>query len=458
MNTLYNQNQPPKTGNGNTRLIPETLKQASGKDFKTLPESNKRKNVHGDTKYFPGFIVHLDYLRIKGKLPVDKFEQMMTYLCGSDWVVEMEKPWAAGTKATWFPHKLMGIGLLVGGFRAVDGEQNVEFMLDMPGTYWKGKSLVNTWRLLRGLKSAYQVSSTRIDIAIDDKTYKHIPWEEMDKACEDGNNFYFRKSPTNEDWLIGVSRDKTRYYGSRESSKYARVYNHKNECLRFETAFNRERAPVVFDALASLERGECAKDEVINTDVIVRKNKNCPGQSWTHKKEGEITDEKWEQSLAKTFGAFAVGVIDFRDRSSRENVKKASSKDTKRLPFWETFIKKIGFCIRVRLPKVIPTIEKNVEWLKRQVATSLAVLKDGLGSINFTAAMRELIDSGRERMKSRHDLLAKEVKKKQKEVIEMFKDSRNRKDERPSPNSEFIAKVFPSELFEKDPIVFSSSG
>ena len=163
------------------------------------------------------------------------------------------------------------------------------------------------------------------------------------------------------------------YFGAKGSKKLVRVYKHKNKSLRLETQFRGKYAQVAFKAIATLERD----DE---------------------------SDEEWERIVQKTIGGIAVGARDFRDKSKLKNPKKASKSKTKRFPWWQDFIDKIG---AVHLIKITPkkndlTMYQNTfNWLEKVTAKTFAIIFHLLGKERFIHYVLSLVELGESKFNPR---------------------------------------------------------
>ena len=121
------------------------------------------------------FSVHLDYLRVKGKLSPKEFDNLIEYIGRDEAVIELGVSWNFAKGAKKFDHKLTGITGFIGGFSYDEETGSINFIIDFSGKYFDRINVIDQWRFCRGLYYKYNCISTRIDIAIDDCTYKHIP-------------------------------------------------------------------------------------------------------------------------------------------------------------------------------------------------------------------------------------------------------------------------------------------
>lgn len=352
-------------GNSNTRLIP----QSSVGSVSVLGE---RETISGIE-----LIVHLDALSVKGSLPAKKkFDELLEFICSiTEQQMEFrisESPFYDGGNE-YFSNRVQFTHGCVGGFNATDEE--ITYCIKLLGEYFENTSLINSWRLIRGLKNAFNCECTRLDSAIDDPTFEIIPINEMIEADRNGQRMFYKKYKNVTERNHLGKYYTTHYFGSRQSGKMVRVYNHDEECLRLETEFKRQYARKIFDTISSIER-----------------------------------EENLEQELMKVLAGVAVGAIDFRDNSNRNDKQKASIKDTKRLDFWQKFIDLLGKELRVKLPKVIRTVAKVKGWISHQVSATLSALKQGMGVNKFNRYLDDVLFQGAKRISIRHELLIEVLK------------------------------------------------
>ena len=342
-----------------------------------------KKVGDGNTRLYPNASMnsHLDYLRITGVCEdVPKFALLADYI-SKNHTLEFDKPWSPGSQANFFANRIIGSRGWRGGFEILKEGHKVSYMIDLSGEFFEGKSVIDQWRLAKGLKSHFGARATRDDIAVDDPSYSVIPIEQMVKACEDGHNFGFQKIGYHSSGFCKGQQSETYNFGSRESGKFVRVYDHEGECLRFEAEFKRGYANPIFEQFADLERPE------------------------------EMPDEQWEVELQKFLSSVAIGAIDFRDRGNRKDKIRAGRRDSTRLPFYQEFVDFLGGNhYRIKLEKPVKTILKAVNWVVKQCAPTLSMLKQGLGAKNFNPWLKEVLEKAEDRLSNQQNLWVKEIK------------------------------------------------
>lgn len=362
---------------------------------------------HSDTRLIPEVpkktgrvVAHLDYLRFTATVAdLSELQNLCRFVFWENYQLGLDDGWSSGKGAVRYENSISGDFGGRGGWRfrleredgtvaELDGGLPVgdnipiDLMIDLPGDYFRSLDSVGTWRLLRGLHSAFGVRCSRIDLAIDDYGFEYIPLDEMVRQTKQGNNMFFCKYKKIESYDTRSKKENdTHYFGSRESGKMVRVYEHRFEdgltkSLRMETEFKRGYAVKIFDALAKIERVEGSGNEM-------------------------------EVQFQKIVCNYIVGSIDFRDKSKREQRSKASVKDCPRLSFWDKFVREVGGAIRVKLDKVVKTVEKSIQWLKRSVAPTLSALYESLPSIDRIEFISKLVAIGADRGGQIHKLIKK---------------------------------------------------
>lgn len=376
---------------------------------------NTRPNLN------PQITVHLDYLRTIHNLPLEDFELLLNFIGGNYIGIRPDIPWTAGAGSVWYENTITSPEGINGGY-TVDNELNtVSLMLDFSGQYFAGKTVIDQWRILQGLKCRYKADCSRIDIAIDDPTYSLIPVEQMRHSAAIGDNFRFKSYRQVSSGKCGEKLAITDYYGSRNSGKMVRVYDHKSKCMRFEAEFKRGYSRVVFAFLANIERefvhclhavrtGVDVDTIALNKDVSSNRmdamadwyrlinDKHLNVGSEMLKKCFENSNGDFETILQKLMGSIAVSAVDFRDKSNHKGKSSIGYKATTRLDYYQKFMDLIGEEIRLSVPKKESKIQDTIAWLGRQVSKTLHICKQSLTIEAYFDFMKTLLNIGAEKM------------------------------------------------------------
>ena len=381
------------------------------------------KDGFGNTrpKSNPQLSVHLDYLRIILKLPLEDLDVLLNFVGYKYIGIRPEIPWTAGAGSMWYENTITSPEGINGGY-TIDSESNtVDVMLDFSGQYFSGKSVTDQWRILQGLKYRFDADCSRIDLAIDDPTYSLIPVVKMREEANRGNNFRFKNYRQVASGKCGEKLTITDYYGSRNSGKMVRVYDHKQVCMRFECELKRGYSRAVFNLLATTERkfiycihairnsmdadmtalkkeyGSDCMDAMMDWYQLIS-NKHINIGSELVGKCFENSNGDFEVILQKIIGSIAVSAIDFRDKSKFREKGNASYRDTSRLDFYQEFMDLLGGEIKINAPRKESKIENAARWLGRQASKTMYIFKQALTVEEWQDFMFTFFKKGEEKM------------------------------------------------------------
>jgi hypothetical protein len=270
-----------------------------------------------------------------------------------------------------------------------------EVIIDMSGRFLQTLSLPDKWVLLAVCLDTYKARCSRIDTYIDDFSHQIIPINEMDQACRDMNNALFQWYTPHPGKGLDTSTGEwslpTWYFGSRNSRKMVRVYWHWHEqwqcySLRMETEFKRTAPQQVFNVIGS------------------------------YQKRGDESEEELAENLSRILAGYTVGAIDFVDKKSRREAKGQKTNkginyaDCPRLEFWQRFIDRVGTEIKTAPVQTVTTLKDRIEWIRRQVAKTVKILKEGLGAIGFRNFVSNLIKDANERWRGEDEVMLQQLK------------------------------------------------
>ena len=241
--------------------------------------------------------------------------------------------------------------------------------------------------------------ATRLDACLEDRN-RNIPFQSMLESAKDGNFTGARK------WSVIISGeiDKmsglTLNLGSRESDSYTRVYEtsykHGYPGIRIERECKGNHAIFLQNRIVSwyyLQNNE--------SQLLTETEKDFA--DWATKKG--LVYRRWADRCLGELARFTVSHIDFIDRSgltSNGHLIRAS-----RLKFWADFLSGIGDRIKIKVQRLVPTLNASMQWVRRQAATTLAIIYEALGEKSLLKFISSLLAnvSNHDRLKSKHLLL-----------------------------------------------------
>ncbi len=316
-----------------------------------------------------GLTTKIDFLQVVFDFyEVSEFQDCVDYLasCFKDEVViKHDTPAVHGQRYCASGYSPRGMAV---AYNHRDDERGVmgQAWVSLPGAVLAQLPVPVARKYFKYASDLWGLRATRIDAALDDYD-KSITPEILEGALNDNNYSGF------EDWKPdiprkrGVSKDAmgwTYYLGSRKSDKIVRFYNKEVEsggeinAYRWEAQFRAKKAEQIF------------------------------------KEYIEIEDD---DTLGLYISALVTGAVDFVDRSSGDRLSRQ-----KRLGFWQEFIDKIGGSIKVSVSLPKPSLERTLNWMSRQVQTSLSLLSKVFGEDGFQRWIGYQLQDGERRLKNHH--------------------------------------------------------
>jgi DNA relaxase NicK len=206
---------------------------------------------------------------------------------------------------------------------------------------------------------------TRLDIAIDDFD-KHIKPHQIIKALQEDEYTGFKKAD------IVINHDRNwggwcLYLGKRESDKVVRYYDKYSESrgkvnsYRWELESHDDYSDAIFSAWC-----ECTQSEEEIQHLLVN---------------------------------YAIGQLRFLHKTSK-NLSRCENLD-----WWDEFINFLcSIPNRICITRIMTSVERKIEWVRRSVAKSLAVINDAVGESRMFDLMADAIESARLRYTSSDEL------------------------------------------------------
>ena len=254
---------------------------------------------------------------------------------------------------------------LEGQFRLLVAINSSQFDLRFPSRAKKYHQLAIV------VKGNIRWKCNRIDIGCSDFG-KKLPVEEIRDALYKKNYSGFCKRQQINDFESWGTFN----LGARQSGRYTRAYDESvktkglRDAHRLEAEFKDMLAHVTFGMIV---------DQVNERDY-------------------DFSIEK--DSAYQFLKELVFGGIDFVDRVSEEGEKETHLDRCERFDWWQEYLDYVDASgIKIPLPSKTKTIEAKMEYIVKQVAPTLALLKKAFGS-NFVEWITRIVEQGGERISS----------------------------------------------------------
>ncbi len=223
-------------------------------------------------------------------------------------------------------------------------------------------SRVSMRRLYEFLATRDDVDVHRFDVALDDMR-RVVELDVVESAARLGDYFDVNYVAIIESGNRGCDRGKTVYFGSPSSDKRMRVYDKTIEsksardCIRWEVEYRRKKAFAAYAAwFGAMSNGDEHASSVLRNLVI--------------------------------------GAVDFRDRSDDDKNRERCDP----LGWWVAMKGRVNALgIKIRVAITPPSLQKSIDWVRSQVAQSVAAISVVLGS-DFGGFMDEIVSDGKARL------------------------------------------------------------
>lgn len=319
------------------------------------------QNVHPVTNSSDNrFQVGIDWLQ--GTVPISTDEEVIAI---GDFLQAACKDvlvWSPGTRCkhgkVWENEARGGAGVLIAW--------TLPERPDEPGSLWFSLSAkvcqriggtMQQCKFIQLMQSDYGAKFTRIDIAIDD-FHKELKLSAIVDTLREGNFSGFQRwnffENSSKGWTINL--------GSRQSESIVRIYDKSVETNGEIDSIRWEKE------VKSLKADELAK-QISNLDF-----------------------SKGEDVLSAELARFALGGINFIIKSDK-NVNRCQI-----VNWFSEFLSAFLEPIKLVVERIKPTLERSINWLKKSVAATLAVICQ----VKNESFIHELIDLGKERLSSKH--------------------------------------------------------
>ena len=238
----------------------------------------------------------------------------------------------------------------------------VKLWFSIPGTPLARVDALTALRGLSSILSPYEFKISRFDLALDD--YEKILTAEYIDEMNAKNRLVGNPKVT----PIGYANEPgwTRYIGSRRSAVFLRLYDKFFESLGLIDAYR----------LEGEFKGLVANEHYANLQAVAFNS----------------------ETIAAYIVEAVTGALRIVDGSDSQ--KYLCGVD----PVWQTFLNhcqsKGGF--RVPQPRRESSLSKTMQWLERSVKSSLATVKQALGSERFKSYFDKLMQEGKASMSTKH--------------------------------------------------------
>jgi len=238
----------------------------------------------------------------------------------------------------------------------------VKLWFSIPGGALARVDDLTTLRGLASILSPYEFKISRIDLALDD--YEKLLTAEYIDEMNAKNRLVGNPKVT----PIGYANEPgwTRYIGSRRSAVFLRLYDKFFESLGLIDAYR----------LEGEFKGLVANEHYANLQAVAFNS----------------------ETIAAYIVEAVTGALRIVDGSDSQ--KYLCGVD----PVWQTFLNhcqsKGGF--RVPQPRRESSLSKTMQWLERSVKSSLATVKQALGSERFKSYFDKLMQEGKASMSTKH--------------------------------------------------------
>lgn len=246
-------------------------------------------------------------------------------------------------------------------------EQLVDFVIDYPGCYLESLGLFKVF-MLNIYMIGYDLKCLRFDVAQTVSSSIALCSQDIKTAYKQGNYTGFKEASQ-------ISKlddsEETIYLGSRESSRYIRIYDtlkkHGYEGQRFEVEYKRLKAYTISKKFTEIRM------------------------------DGNESREQFINRLAKELQSIILAEIDFIDKSVQYS--NGSLNNCPRLIWWQDYINNVKGIIGKKIKEVRTPrdIQRTLDWLHRQVSKTLYVFNRGFGT-DFDLFIEDLFKNTERRL------------------------------------------------------------
>ncbi len=378
--------QPAKsifeTGDSNTRS-------------KCHSESQESSASFGNSYRSADLATGIDWLGFTfDNLKLPNFQQLVEYLSDSLRDTIILEP---GTSA-WFGRTWGSSGFAVGGCKlfwdTADSGDIHRLIIEINGGSLKRLTLRDVWRMCLGLNHVWGATCRRFDAYIDDYARRVDFWDVV-RHCEAGEVNLVKTFSIFAKGDCGKRLIPTVYFGSRESEKYLRFYNaelkHGIKADRWELELKRRHAQEAFRRFCAF--GDSAADITFNDPTLCAKEKRLLGSD----------EVNFGAEIAPFLAGLVTGAVDFTAVDPDNPDERYSRRE--RLPWWASLVEeslKGNDTIRLSPARTKPSLERSIQWFKKQVSCFLSCVREGWGRGYFYRWLDAQLKDGKLRFGNYH--------------------------------------------------------
>jgi hypothetical protein len=326
-------------------------------------------------------------------LKLANFQQLVQYLSESLRDTVVLEP---GTSA-WFGRTWGSSGFAVGGCRlywdnAESGDIS-RLIVEVNGGSLKRLTLRDIWRMCLGLSNVWKASCRRFDVYIDDYARRIGFWDVV-RHCEAGEVSLVRSFSIFAKGDIGKQLIPTVYFGSRESEKYMRFYNaelkHGIKADRWELELKRRHAQEAFRRFCAF--GDSADNTFLAPELRAKDTRLLGSEELT-----------FDAEISPFLSGLVTGAVDFVAVDPDNPDERYSRRE--RLPWWASLVEeslKGNDTIRLSPQRNDPSLERSIQWFKKQVSCFLSCVREGWGRAYFYRWLDAQLSDGKLRFGNYH--------------------------------------------------------
>jgi hypothetical protein len=307
----------------------------------------------------------LDWLDFRGLLSPEQITPLFDWVADHcDDIIDWEKDRPTGRHQK-FSHGFRSVRGGIYAYEPTEGAYHVWISLPGQAVAGAGSTMAQLFIAKQCVDAGLRC--TRLDLYLDDWTGTlSAVRDRIREAYSKGHHTGFRKMPECIDRPTWDATPKvTLYLGSRESTSFVRIYD-KDDRVRWERQTGRDVSDVILGHLLTVHEEHRLKTPLPDYD-------------------GFVAD------AVRSHLTNGIGFVERKDKNLERGTVCA---------FWTDFLGWLGALqLKVTRSPVTATLERTLSWLNRQVAKSLSIVKDIMGS-RYPQWLSGLLENGKARYRS----------------------------------------------------------